>query len=238
MEDAMSSLRPEHESNTVLLSLFWRVASDKLKSIYDRHGITSEEGAAALINMICRDGANTIATLSRGMKGVPYEVIVRDVAKAMKVPRESKSTVSSMEMAILEEVINRYLKKATPEEREEIAKLLTDVEDETWKKGIKEQIRNGAIKAGVLIALIKLIGKKAMIESVKKIILKISAMIAAKQIGKQVAKKAAQRTVGYLIPFINVILAADTVRDIAGPAFRKTIPTVIEVALLRLEYEE
>jgi uncharacterized protein YaaW (UPF0174 family) len=29
-----------------------------------------------------------------------------------------------------------------------------------------------------------------------------------------------------------------TVVDIAGPAFRKTVPTAIEIALLRLEYGE
>jgi uncharacterized protein YaaW (UPF0174 family) len=35
---------------------------------------------------------------------------------------------------------------------------------------------------------------------------------------------------------LNVIMVGWTVVDIAGPAFRKTVPTVIEIALLRLEY--
>ena len=48
------------------------------------------------------------------------------------------------------------------------------------------------------------------------------------------AKVGGQRLAGAVIPGLNVLLGAWTLYEIAGPAFRKTVPTVIEVAMLRL----
>jgi uncharacterized protein YaaW (UPF0174 family) len=40
----------------------------------------------------------------------------------------------------------------------------------------------------------------------------------------------------YAIPLLNVVMVGWVLSDIAGPAFRKTVPTVVEVALLRMEF--
>jgi len=39
---------------------------------------------------------------------------------------------------------------------------------------------------------------------------------------------------GAVLPFLNVALAGIALAGLAGPAFRKTIPTVVEIALLRM----
>ena len=38
------------------------------------------------------------------------------------------------------------------------------------------------------------------------------------------------------IPVVNVAMTAGLAVSVAGPAYRKTVPTVLDVALLRLEY--
>ena len=47
------------------------------------------------------------------------------------------------------------------------------------------------------------------------------------------AKKSAQLA-GYAVPGLNIFMGLLTLNDIAGPAYRKTVPTVIELALLRM----
>jgi hypothetical protein len=42
------------------------------------------------------------------------------------------------------------------------------------------------------------------------------------------------RIAALFIPFLNTILGAKTIFDIAKPAYRKIVPSVIEIALLRL----
>ena len=60
-----------------------------------------------------------------------------------------------------------------------------------------------------------------------------TAQKAAEEMGKQVAKQLLIRIMGAL----NIFLIAWTVIDVAGPAMRKTIPSVTYVALLRQLYK-
>ncbi len=39
-----------------------------------------------------------------------------------------------------------------------------------------------------------------------------------------------------LVPFLDVILTGWTIIDIAGPAYRKTVHTVVQIAILRLDF--
>jgi uncharacterized protein YaaW (UPF0174 family) len=56
---------------------------------------------------------------------------------------------------------------------------------------------------------------------------------AAREAGKRVAVKVAQQVAARIVAALNVLLAAWTVIDLAGPAMRVTIPAVTYVAILR-----
>ena len=68
------------ESIRELIMLFFDVPTDRLKPIYDRHGI-EPSNAGDLVNEICLDGSNTIASLLRGWGPVSYLEVVQDVAE-------------------------------------------------------------------------------------------------------------------------------------------------------------
>lgn len=209
--------------------LLGRVPKDRTKPIYQRHDVEKSKGVDGLIDEICLDGANTIASIFRGWEGVDYGEIVGDVAEQLGIDTGKRSP-RKLELAILEVIIQKYLENASPEEREKIAEVLGKAGADFERFGAAAA--KGAFAAGALALLIKEIGQKVVAQVVGKIMLRIAGRQAAKEAGKRAAQFA-----GLAIPVLNVVMIGWTIVDIAGPAFRKTVPTVIEIALLRLEYE-
>jgi uncharacterized protein YaaW (UPF0174 family) len=207
-----------------------RVPADRLAPIYERHDIAPSQGPKALLDEICLDGSNTIASMLRGWEGVRYEEIVGDVAEQLGLaPGEKKPR--EIELQILEFIIQKYLANATPEERENLSDVLKQAGADFNRMGA--EIRNGVLTAGTLALLIRAVGQKVVAEAVGKVFLRIVSRQAAREAGKRAAAIA-----GFAIPLLNVVMIGWTVIDIAGPAFRKTVPTVIEIALLRMEHGE
>jgi uncharacterized protein YaaW (UPF0174 family) len=200
-----------------LLSEVAETSPERLEPLFDRHGLEVEDGVAALVDEICLDGANTIASIFRGWEGVAYGEIVRDAAKLLKVriDREQDSHVE-VERKILDHLFREHYAKATDEERDLLDGILraNGVKQASWSTG------------GVLLtAAITALGQEA-----------------AKQVVRQalrvVAGGGAARIATFAVPILGAAMAAWTAADLAGPAFRKTVPTVIDVAILRLEFEE
>jgi len=213
------------ESNGRLLSLLENAPKDRLQSLYDRHGVSSADGVKDLVKEICLDGSNTIASLIRGIEGVPYLEIVHDVANKLAVKYNENQKEDAIEYAIIGKMLQEFLQNASPEQREEVDKILKEVgrkyKDTIWK----------GMSTGALAILINTVGKKVIARVVQRIIVGITVRQGAKEVGKRAAQFA-----GYAVPFLNAVMIAWTMVDIAGPAFRKTVPTVIEIALLRLEF--
>jgi uncharacterized protein YaaW (UPF0174 family) len=212
---------------TDTLKVLRKAPPESLLPIYERHGIDPSEKEKALLEDVCLDGANSIASIFRGWEGVDYDEIVTDVAEELGIQALDR-TPRQLELAILEFIISKYLENATPEERSDIAALLKKAGGEFNDRG---EILKGIFAKGALALLIRSVGEKVVGQVVGKIMIKIGGRQVAKQAGKQAARMA-----GMAIPVLNVIMVGWTVVDIAGPAFRKTVPTVIEIALLRLEY--
>lgn len=215
----------KEESNGRLTSLLGNVPTERLQSIYDRHGVKHSEGIEALVDELRLDGSNTIASLFRGLEGVPYLEIVQDVASKMGVEYTETQKEDTIEYGVLGKVLEQFLENATPEDRQEIDRILSDVSEE-----YRDQIWQG-LSTGALAVIVNTVGKKIVAEVVRKIVFWIAMRQGAKGVGKRAAT-----IVGLAIPLLNVALVAWTVIDLAGPAYRKTVPTVIEIALLRLEF--
>ena len=219
-----------------LVTLLDRVGSTKqgrarLSGLFERHGIEPDDGVEALVEEIQLDGANTLASVLRGWSGIEYDELVRDVASKVKAPFEKDQREDIIERSILDAVISKYLESASAVEREAILGAVADSGAELNR--LRQTISRGAWTTGTLSLLVNGIGKRAVAELVKRIVL-ISA-------GKEVARQAALRAAAiasYAIPLLNVVMVTWTIVDIAGPAFRKTVPTVLEIAILRLEFEE
>jgi len=199
-----------------LLGVVARKAPDRLEPLFDRHGVEVEDGADALVDEVCLDGANTIASIFRGWEGVAYEEIVRDVAKTLKVSCGDRDSHPKVERKILDHLFREHYSQASEEERDKLDSILqtSGLKQASWSTG-------GVLLTAALTAL----GQEA-----------------AKQVVKQalrvVAGGSAARIATFAVPILGAAMAALTVADLAGPAFRKTVPTVIDVAILRVEFDD
>jgi len=223
-----------NDASKRLQALLREVASQpggeaRLRPLYDRHGIEPSEGTDALVEEIQLDGANTFASLFRGWAGVDYDEIVRDVATKVGATLHSDYDESDAERAVLDVILDRYLKGSSEAERERIVEALQEAGADVTDLG--RAVRNGAWTAGGIGMMATGAGEKAVAEAVKRIV-----MIT---VGRRAAGEAARRAAAfasYAIPILNVVMVGWTIVDLAGPALRKTVPTVIDVAILRMEF--
>jgi len=225
----MLSTPKAHPSDIELAELLRRVPPDRLSPIYERHGVNADSGEHELVRKICLDGGSTIMSALRKWNGVPYAAVVRDVAGKMNVRTEPSEEVFSIEIKLLEEMIRRFLQNASPQEREQVQRYLSRAGSEHRIRMV--EIARGSLAVGTVAMMIKHIGQHASAEIVRQVVLRST----AQKVASEAARRATQ-IAGWGVPFLNVVFVGWTVADIAGPAFRKTVPTVLEVALLRLEY--
>jgi len=216
-----------------LLSAVQRRSPERLMPLFDRHGVDPEDGVAELVAEVRLDGANSIASVFRGRRGVDYDVVVRDVARKLKLKTRRKDAETDLEGRVLDAVLERYLERASDAQREIIEEELRAAL-EAAKRDASELgkiLKKGAWAAGSLGALVNAVGEQAVAAVVKRIVLATVGRAAAGQAARQAALVAS-----YAIPLLNVVMVGWVLSDIAGPAFRKTVPTVVEVALLRMEF--
>ena len=170
-------------------------------------------------------GGNTFANFLRGGQGVPYREVLCDVCDNLKVNYNSESSVSLIEMNLL-------------------CKILTKALDEMDDKQMKELIDSLDIKVNYLT-------KQAVIAALQVMILrtgfspyKISVIVAnavARTLlgrGISVAGNAAlTKAISVFAGPVGIALNALWLAiDIAGPAYRVTVPAVIQVAYIRAKY--
>lgn len=221
------------ESNIETLALLERLHEEKnpenfelLLQIYERHGKTSPR---ACFDEIRKDGSNSFAIIFRGGEGVDYDEIVADVAKKIKVPdNEITEDYKKNELLILGKIVADYWSKLPPEERKKIAEHLKKLGNQYFDP--KDLLNILKLGGNIVPYLINIVG----IQTTQKLMLTLLPEI----IGTQVTMQGLRTVVGAFIPALNILMGVWLLNDIAGPAFRKTIPTVATIALLRLHSEE
>ena len=211
-----------------LIDLLQKAPPERLGALCERHGVTLNLGIRDLADQIRRDGSNSFATLFRVGEGVEYDQVLRNVANQIGVTVNESANEATIEREILIKVLDDYMKNASPEEREEIRRLLGEAQENAEFESLAR-----ITTKGVFAALLRQLSAKVLAKLFEKLVLRIASRQAAKQAGKIAA-----RSLGYAIPLLNAAMIGWTVIDLAGPAYRKTVPTVIEIALLRLEFGE
>lgn len=194
----------------------------RFRSITDKYAKVS-----ALIDEIRNNGGNTFKNLIRN-HGVEYDVIVRDVANQLKVKHEKDAQTDDIELEIIKKFISEEFEKMSLEQKQEILENL-------GAENIDAVIAAPAMLAGLLAARL---GGFA--------VYKLTAIVA-----NAIARAILGRGMGFaagaaLMHGIRVALgpvgwalnAAWFAVDLAGPAFSKTIPSVVQVALMRQKYRQ
>lgn len=174
-------------------------------------------------------GANTFVTVLRGGEGVLYKEVLINACNKMKVNFNKKASVEIIEMNLLMKILTDSMENMTPEELEILVKEL-DLKTTNFTK----QAVIAAIQVGI-----KFSGFAAY-----KMALIVANAVAKAVIGRGLAIAAnagLSRALAILAgPIGWAITALWTILDIAGPAYRITMPCVVQVAFLRakLKYKD
>jgi len=170
-------------------------------------------------------GSNDIKSLIVGR--VHYLTIVKDIAEKMNVNKNSIKQAADeeqLEVLIVLAAFKKVLKKMSPADRKRIQKEIED-------SGFKGYDFQKDIPWGAVLALITS-GLGAIL--IRKITAFIVLVITREMIVGGVAARLAQRVAGVVFGPIGVSVSIGwIIADIAGPAYRKTIPAVLHIAFIK-----
>jgi uncharacterized protein YaaW (UPF0174 family) len=177
---------------------------------------------ADLIAREIRDmGGNSFANAWRG-EGPGYHEIVCDVAKKLDAPFNESRSIDEIEDAILETILKKALDHMSEEEKQELLEEM----------GGKAALGKGGMSTAAFIAIFRAGGFYSY-----QLTLMIANQIARMILGHGLrlgTNAAIARAASILTgPIGWAITGLWTAIDIAGPAFKVTIPCVIHVAMLR-----
>lgn len=171
-------------------------------------------------------GANSLVTVLRGGKGVLYREVLTDVCDKVSVKYDAKATTADVEDALLIKLLGDALEKMPEADRTEFAKIVGITNLKTFTPAGLTAALQVAFKAGGFQSY--------------QLTLIIANAISRALLGRGLALAANAtlvRTASLLAgPVGWALTGAWTVVDIAGPASRITMPSVIQVAVLRRKY--
>jgi uncharacterized protein YaaW (UPF0174 family) len=168
-------------------------------------------------------GANSFATMLRGGEGVLYKEVLTDVCDKMKVNYNKDSSVEKIENNLLMKILTDAIENMTPEELKELAE----------STGVKN---TSGITPEAMVGIFQAVFRAGGFKSYQLTLIIVNAVMKA-LIGRGLSfagNAALTRTMAVLTgPIGWVITGLWTAIDIAGPAYRVTIPAVIQVSVLR-----
>lgn len=168
-------------------------------------------------------GANSFATIFRGGKGVLYKEVLTDVCDKMKVNYNKNASVEVIEQNLLMKILKESLEKMSTAEVRQLAESLgvknfNSVTSEALVGSFQTIFRMGGFKSYQLTVII--------VNAVMKALIGRGLSFAA----TGTLMRAASVLTG---PIGWVITGLWTAVDLAGAAYRVTIPAVIQIAFLR-----
>jgi uncharacterized protein YaaW (UPF0174 family) len=171
-------------------------------------------------------GANTFATLWRRGHGVEYRKILFDVCSIMRVDFDPNSSVGLIELNMLLKIMIDSIEKKTAEQLKELVVELKLNTTDFTKQAVIAAIQAGARSSGFLAFRIASIVANQGARPFAALGLSLSAS-AVNERGFYISTGLIGR----------IITALWNTYEMAGPAFRVTIPCVIQIAFLRLKVQ-
>ncbi|MBX3183792.1 MAG: DUF3944 domain-containing protein [Polyangiaceae bacterium] len=171
-------------------------------------------------------GANTFATILRSGVGVPYKTVLTDVCDKLKVNYNRSASVEQIEGNLLMKILTVALERMSPQELKELAAAtgVTNVNDFRGEAAIAA-FQAAFWMGGFISYQLTVI----IVNAVAKVLLGRGLTLAGNM--------ALTRTMALLTgPVGWAITGAWTAIDVAGAAYRVTIPAVIQIAALRRKH--
>lgn len=169
-----------------------------------------------IVNEIQLFGGNTIANKLRG-HGVYYREILEDVCDKMKVNYNKKLSTPLLEMELLRKVAMNAVEN------------MSEDDIKVFDENLDKDKLMKAVMAGngpILTALTAIIVQQVTRQAAKSGTMMLFGRVLA------------PRIVAFAVPVINALALAWAIYDIAGPAYRVTIPFTITTAFLRRQLEQ
>lgn len=205
----------------------WLTFTDEYKQYYPDHKKYWERIAETLQ----RYGGNTIANVFRGGKGTTYKTILLDVCKKLKVKTSDSSRVDEMEMNLIMKIFEDSLKGMSEQELLEVIKVLK-IEDDVSSIGSKSFKPSPRLIVKIMQKAVKAGGFQSY-----QLTLIVANAVARILLGRGLsltANAALTRSLSLFAGPIGITITGIwTIIDLAGPAYRVTIPAVIQVSLMR-----
>lgn len=198
-------------------------------SAYKKHCPDHTKYISEIYDEICLFGGNTFANLYRG-KGPKYSEVLEDVAAKLGVKNTASLSVLELEQNMIEVLLRKAIKEASESEKEEIESML-------YSAGLKERDYRSFLSGSALAVLVS--------AAVYRVVMQQTSAVIANAIAKQLIGHGVRATGSVLLgrlgavllgPVTLVITGVWTVVDIAGPAFRVTIPCTLHIAMLRQQF--
>lgn len=181
----------------------------------------SPEARAFIANELQRFGGNSVMNLFRGGSGVQYREIVMDVADHVKAPYKKNDECIQIEMGIIVRVLEQSMEKMSEEQRKEVF----DTFDQRYTGLCPATM--AALSAGILMSSARRYKLATLVANAS-----VSALLGRGLVLG--ASGTALRSLGaFTGPLGWAITAIWTVFDLASPAYRVTVPSVIQIAYMR-----
>ena len=170
-----------------------------------------------------RYGGNTFMNILRG-HGVEYRELLIDVCKKMKVNFNSNASVEMIEYNLLQKILVDSLENMTVEE---LKKMMDEM-----------NIPNQGFGKQTMVAALQIAIKRGGFTAYKIAVIVANAVCKA-LLGRGLAIAANAALTRWLSIFAGpigwTVTAIWTAIDIAGPAYRVTIPAVVQIAYMRIK---
>ncbi len=167
-------------------------------------------------------GANTLVTMLRGGKGVQYREILCDVCDKMNVNYNSKSSLELIEMNLLQKILIDSIEEMDNEQMKALINSLDINVNHLTKQAVIAAIQGLILKGGFAPFKLAVIVANA----VAKALLGRGVAVA----GNAALTKAIAVFAGPIGWALNGLWIAV---DVAGPAYRVTVPAVVQIAYMR-----
>lgn len=221
LHDLVESLTKDKDGNVRLAEEL--TTKDIYKKNYPDHAKYWELMAAEIQCF----GANSFATVLRGGKGVLYREVLRDVCDKSKVNYNEKQATKSIEGQLLIKLLGDAMEKMSESDRVDFAKLIGFNTAKTFSPESMMAAAQAAFTAGGFQSY--------------RVALMVANGVSRAVLGRGLtfaANATLTRTLSIISgPIGWAITGAWTAIDLAGPAFRVTLPAVIQVALLRQKHQ-
>jgi len=195
-------------------SVCTQLTNAKSTNIYD------EVTRALIAEELSRFGGNSLANFLRGGEGVSYKEIAMDVAKRVKAPFNSQHDCLTIEAAIISKVMEKTLEKMTEEERKE------------FFSSVGQSYIPGSGPAA-MAALLAILSKQGMFQLSSILANATATAFVGRGLFYSSAAVAPAAYTAFIGPIGWAITALWTAYDLSSPAYRVTVPCVIQIAYMR-----